>query len=301
MSTIERIEIDYQSEEYPAGLRDLVDPPPVLYCMGNPSHLRAGLAVIGSRKATPYGLGVTRLFAGWAASHGECIISGAAIGCDQEAHRSALAVHGSTVAVMGCGADVDYPSGAAELLDRIRARGAVISEVPWGTRPQRWLFPRRNRLIAALCRALLVVEASLPSGTFSTADYALEYDRMVFAVPGSIFASECRGPNRLLAQGAPPITDVTELGLALGISSPQQLPFLDSAEEPLLAALLSDPMRPDDAARSLGLHIVEVSRLLGRYEAAGLLSKYPDGRYGPCVSMQRAIQSHHERTHPGPA
>lgn len=295
----QRHEIPIDDERYPQALRQIPDAPKVLYCLGDPAHLDPGLAVIGSRKATPYGLGATRLFAGWAASQRVTIISGAAIGCDQEAHRSALAVNGSTVAVMGCGADVDYPSGASDLLDRIRRVGAVVSEVPWGTRPQRWLFPRRNRLIAGLSSAVLVVEASLPSGTFNTADYALDYDRQVLAVPGSIFAPECRGSNRLLSQGATPISDVTELGLALGIGSIEQLvmtadPAAEDSEHPLLAALLSNPMRPDDAARELGLHIVEVSRLLGRYESAGVLGRYPDGRYGPCVTMRQAIQSLHD-------
>lgn len=293
-----RYELGIDSDWYPDLLRQIGDPPKVLYCMGDPAHLRPGLAVIGARKATPYGLGATRMLAGWAASRGETIISGAAIGCDQEAHRSALAAQGSTVAVMGCGANVDYPSGAAELLGRIREVGAVVSEVPWGTKPQRWLFPRRNRLIAGLCRALLVVEASLPSGTFNTADFALDYDRTVLAVPGSIFAPECRGANRLLSQGATPVTDVTELGFALGIDVAEQLPLTCDPDHPLLAALLSNPMRPDDAARELAMHIVEVSRLLGRYESAGLLSRYPDGRYGPCVTMRQAIQSFHE--HPPP-
>ncbi len=288
-----RHEISIDSTDYPDYLRNISEPPRVLYCMGDPALLVPGLAVIGSRKATPYGLSATRVFAGWAASQGITIISGAAIGCDQEAHRSALAADGPTVAVMGCGADIDYPSGAADLLAEIREVGAVISEVPWGTGPQRWLFPRRNRLIAGLCQAVLVVEASLPSGTFNTADHALDYSKQVLAVPGSIFAPECRGSNRLLVQGATPITDVTELGDALGVNVDTQLHLAAASEHPLLAALLVNPMRPDDAARELALHIVEVSRLLGRYESCGLLSRYPDGRYGPCVSMRQALQSPH--------
>ncbi len=208
-------EIRLGSDEYPEQLANITDPPETLYCVGDTALLAPGLAVIGSRKATPYGLGAARLFAGWAAARNITVCSGAAIGCDQEAHRAALAAKGHTVAVLACGADEDYPRGAAELLDAIRRDGLVVSEQPWGTRPQRWMFAIRNRIIAGLSSAVLVVEARLPSGTFSTADYALAYGRDVLAVPGSIFAPECQGSNRLIRQGAPPITDVSELASEL--------------------------------------------------------------------------------------
>jgi DNA processing protein len=229
------------------------------------------------------------LLAGWAAGVGVSVISGGAIGCDQAAHAAAIERGGRTVVVLGCGADVDYPRSASGLLDRVRHGdlGCVVSEQQWGTPPLRWAFARRNRIIAGLAHAVLVVEASLPSGTFSTADFALDAGREVLAVPGSIFAPESRGCNRLIRQGATPITDVSDLAASLGIDEPllpvEALPRdQDAASALIRAALLSDPMRPDDVARALGLSIVQVARRIGALEAQGVVARYPDGRYGPC-------------------
>lgn len=265
-------------EYYPFELEDLGDPPEKLYGFGDPRLLGGGLAVIGSRKATPYGLSCARRFAGWSAAHTIAVVSGAAVGCDLEAHRAALAVDGPTVAVLPCGADVDYPRRAAPVLAAVRSRGAVISEAPWGAEPQRWSFVRRNRLIAALSVAVLVVEAGLPSGTFTTADQALDLNRDVYAVPGSIFAPECRGSNRLIRQGALPITDVAELAQALGREAPVEV--AQGSSHALLDALAADPMRPDDIAREFDLDIVQTMRTLGSLESRRLVVRYPDGRYG---------------------
>jgi DNA processing protein len=213
-------------------------------------------------------------------------VSGAAYGCDQAAQRAALEAEGRTVAVLGCGADVDYPRATASLIDVIRRRGAVVSELAWGHPPARWAFPNRNRIIAALAAAVLVVEAGLPSGTFSTADHALDAGRQVLAVPGSVFAPECRGSNRLIRQGATPVTDISELAQELracGLleaDGPDGVPFAVPAEDRLARALLADPMRPDDVARALALDVVDVMRRIGRLEASGVVRRYPDGRYG---------------------
>lgn len=270
--------IDRASDEYPCELEDLPDPPDQLYGFGDRALLGAGLAVIGSRKATPYGLACARRFAGWAASNGIPVISGAAIGCDLESHRSALAVHGPTVAVLPCGADVDYPRRAGATLDHLRTHGAVVSESPWGTEPKRWSFVRRNRLIAALSVAVLVVEAGLPSGTFTTADHALALGRDVFAVPGSIFAPECLGSNRLIRQGALPITDIAELAQALGMEAVASAPV--RCKDAILTALRATPLRPDDIAREFDLDIVQTVRVLGALETSRAVVRYPDGRYG---------------------
>ena len=282
----ERFEIREGDPAYPDQLAQTTDPPRTLYGIGDPSALAPGLAVVGARKATPYGLAAARLFAGWAAEKGVTIVSGGAIGCDQQAHRAAIERGGRTVAVLGCGADVDYPRGATELLDELRSGvfGCVISELPWGVPPARWAFARRNRIIAGLSEAVLVVEASLPSGTFSTADFALDAGRSVLVVPGSIFAPECRGSNRLLRQGATPITDVSDLASELGwLPTSAETPAPDPVgTDPLLAALRTDPMRPDDIARHLGMSIVEIARRIGALESQGVIARYPDGRYGPC-------------------
>jgi DNA processing protein len=285
-----RFEIGVGDSGYPEALRAIEDPPPVIRGIGDPAALRVGLAVVGARRATPYGLAAARLFAGWAAEAGYPIVSGAALGCDQAAHRAALAAEGITVAVLGTGADMVYPSGCASLLAAIARRGAVISELDWGHPPAKWTFRARNRIIAGLSAALLVLEANCPSGTFLTADYALASGREVLVVPGSIFAPECRGPNRLLRQGATPVCEVSDLAGILSelIGPPSTRPDRPSSlcgspsKDAVLSALRTNPARPDDLARSLGLDIVTVARRVGALEASGLVRKYRDGRYGPC-------------------
>jgi DNA processing protein len=224
------------------------------------------------------------------------IVSGAAVGCDLAAHTAALEAHGATVAVLGCGADVDYPSSARRVLADIRRDGAVVSELEWGAQPLPYRFPERNRIIAALSAIVLVVEAGLPSGTFITADHALDAGRTVLAVPGSVFSPNSRGCNRLIQQGARPITDVSDLAAELRcaglIGCAGEAPA-DRLLGPVAAgqgavgrlrdALLADPMRPDDAARALALDVVAVARMLSRLETEGSVTRYPDGRYGPHI------------------
>lgn len=293
MTTYERTEIRLGEPGYPGCLLDLPDPPKTLYIAGSLQDFKQGLAVIGARRATPYGLGCASRFAGWAAASGVNVVSGAAIGCDQAAHNAARALQRPTVAVLGCGADIDYPSGAAALLGDLRAHCAVVSELPWGTHPARWAFAKRNRIIAALSAAVLVVEAGLPSGTFSTADHALGIGRDVLAVPGSINAPESRGPNRLIRQGATAITDASELADALTSAG---IELEDAATDTIAhrrhltdieRAVLSDPMRPDDLARALTLDIVTVVRTLGELELHSRVTRYRDGRYGIPASTTR--------------
>jgi DNA processing protein len=282
----ERTELHRGDEGYPPFLELCPRPPEVLYVAGDPIRLRLGFAVVGARRATPYGLTCARRFAGWAASQGVTIVSGAAYGCDQAAQSAAIEAGGVSVAVLGCGADVDYPRSSSPLLEHLRRDGAVVSELPWGSPPSRWAFPERNRLIAALSAAVLVVEAGLPSGTFSTAEHAADASREVWAVPGSVFAPECRGANRLIAQGSLAITDVSELAAALrgcGLlegSVPETSSLVVTAEDPLARALVANAMRPDDAARELSLDIVDVMRRIARLEASGIVTRYRDGRYG---------------------
>jgi len=279
-------ELTADDERYPPALHHLAEPPETLYCAGDPTLLQPGLAVIGARRATPYGLGCTRRFAGWAARSGIPIVSGAATGCDQAAHRAAIEVGGSTIAVLGCGADVDYPKTARTLLASLREHHLVVSECPWGTVATRYAFPRRNRIIAALSAAVLVVEAGLPSGTFSTANAAADLGRAVLVVPGSINSPESRGSNRLIRQGASPISDVSELADELadaGLLLRQLNMLPDSVappDEPIRVMLAADPMRADDVARALELDIVTVVRRLGTLELQGSIVRYPDGRYG---------------------
>ncbi|PKQ17351.1 MAG: DNA-protecting protein DprA [Actinobacteria bacterium HGW-Actinobacteria-7] len=285
---LSRFELHIGESGYPEQLAESPDPPPVLYGLGDPCSLAPGLGVVGARKSTPYGLAAAQYFAGWAGGAGYVVVSGGAIGCDQAAHRAALASGGRSVAVMAGGADVHYPRSASSMLRAIATNGAVVSEHPWGTQPQKWTFRTRNRIIAGLSMALLVLEAALGSGTFSTADYALAAGRDVLAIPGSIYAPECAGANRLIRQGATPITDADELCLALeGLLGPPArdptpwAPASAGGDDPVLAAVRTNPQRPDDLARALGLDVVTIVRLLGVMETTGQVVRFRDGRYGP--------------------
>jgi DNA processing protein len=278
---------------YPPQLELTPRPPRVLYGFGDPAALSPALAIIGSRKATPYGLDCATTFARRAAQAGVPVVSGGAMGCDLAAHRATLEAGGTTVAVLGCGADVDYPARARDLLAVLRAgRGAVVSEFEWGTPPARGHFPARNRIIAGLAYAVLVVEAALPSGTFSTADHALEAGRDVLAVPGSVFFHGSAGCNRLIRQGAAPVCCVEDLLdslAAAGLIEPGDrttagvTPLSPASSDPVLCALLAQPMAPDALATAMDMDAATVLRAVATLEVGGRVARYPDGRYGPCA------------------
>lgn len=193
---------------FPAALRSIPRPPKRLYVLGDPEALAEGLAVVGARKATPYGIGAAKRFARLAAQRGISVISGGARGCDAAAHEAALSEGAPTVAFLGGGCDVPYPREHAGLFERIAlSGGAVVSEHAWDAPALPQQFCTRNRLIAGLARATLIVEAGLPSGTFSTADEALAAGRDVLVVPGAINSASSKGANRLLVQGAAPVVD----------------------------------------------------------------------------------------------
>lgn len=204
----ERTVIEREQQGYPEALCDIADPPDRLFVIGNVAALREGIAIVGARNATPYGTSCAKRFARIAARRRITVISGGARGCDASAHRAALEAKGSTVAFLGGGCDELYPASHFGLFQEIvDAGGAVVSEQEWSFPPMRHTFRARNRLIAGLAKATLIVEAGLPSGTFSTADEALAANREVLVVPGSIASSASRGSNRLLYQGATPIVD----------------------------------------------------------------------------------------------
>ena len=295
IETGNHIEIPRDSPDYPPALLDLHDPPARLYVQGDASALRPGLAIIGARRATPYGLSCASRFAEMAACMGVTVISGGAIGCDQAAHQGALAGGGKTVVVLGCGANVVYPKRAKALFERIVSEGgALVSEQPWGAPPLKWCFRNRNRIIATLARAVLIVEAGLPSGTFSTADAALEANRDVLVVPGSIFSRESRGSNRLLAEGATPIVDdesfssaidqVFNDGIGLRLEGGEMLPLppceISDVQRRILTIVTAEPTTPELLAVSLCRGVVETVRDLSYLEAHGVVARYPDGRFG---------------------
>jgi DNA processing protein len=189
---------------YPRSLLEIADPPPVLYVKGDPALLvQPSLAIVGSRAPTAQGEANAKAFADSLGAAGLVIVSGLAQGIDAAAHRGALTVAGGgTIAVIGTGIDRVYPAGNAALAREIASRGAILSEFPLGTPPVRWNFPRRNRLIAGLSLGVLVVEATLESGSLITARLAAEMGGEVFAIPGSIHSPQARGCHRLIREGA---------------------------------------------------------------------------------------------------
>jgi DNA processing protein len=248
------------------------------------------LAIVGARKATPYGLSCAEHFGSLAAEMGLIVVSGGAIGCDQAAHRGALRAQGKTVAVLGCGADVVYPARAARLFAQILSSGgALLSEAPWGSPPLRFAFRRRNRIIAGLGLATLIVEAGLPSGTFSTADAALALGREVMVVPGSIHSRESTGSNRLLLQGALPVVDdesfLSYLSEAVGEALPvSQTPdgSLPGGLNDIESALMAKAMTVEEVATLRGGDITATVRELSALEFAGSITRLRDGRYTVC-------------------
>lgn len=194
--------IGLEEEDYPRLLKEIFTPPAVLYCRGQLLKDEPCLAMVGSRRMTPYGKKAAEVIGSGLAQAGVTVVSGAAYGIDSASHLSALKTeNGRTIAVLGCGVDVAYPKSHEKLLEEIARRGAVISEYPPGTKPQPGFFPQRNRIIAGMSHGVVVVEAAERSGSLITAELALSEGRDVFAVPGSIFSTTSEGTNRLILQG----------------------------------------------------------------------------------------------------
>jgi DNA processing protein len=262
-------------ERFPRLLRAIHDPPPGLFLRGaaDVSVLaRPAVAVVGARSCSPYGAAVARMLGRELAAAGLVVVSGLARGIDGEAHRGALEAHGLTVAVLGCGVDRDYPASHRELAGRIAAGGLVVSEYPPGVEPAPWRFPARNRIIAGLARATIVVEAREASGALITADLALEEGREVFAVPGEITSSLSAGSNGLLRLGATPLTGAADMLETLGIepASPVSRALSEDAGR-LLERIRDGPASADELVRSTGLSAGALSVLVSELELAGAL------------------------------
>jgi DNA processing protein len=268
------------SRHFPALLAELHDPPAKLYVRGDPGVLAGpAVAVVGARSCSSYGAQVARELARELARAGVAVVSGLARGIDGEAHRGALETAGKTVAVLGCGIDRDYPRSHADLACRIRARGAVVSEYPPGVEPAPWRFPARNRIIAALSLATVVVEARERSGALITADFALELGRDVFAVPGEITAALSAGTNDLLRQGAAPLLSAPDVLSAIGLEATAVAPPPVSEAAGAILKLLEDTAcDADELARRSGLASGELAAHLVELELAGLVRE-GDGLY----------------------
>jgi DNA processing protein len=259
---------------FPPLLRAIHDPPPGLFLRGEaePEVLSGpAVAVVGARACSGYGASVARRLGRELAAAGLVVVSGLARGIDAEAHRGALEAEGTTVAVLGCGIDRDYPAAHAELARRVAAAGLIVAEYAPGVEPAPWRFPARNRIVAGLCAATVVVEARERSGALITADLAVEEGREVFAVPGEITSSLSAGTNALLKLGAAPLTSETDVLASFGIE-PEPA---DTARSPLLELL---PASADELVRSTGLDAGEIARKLVELEIEGRVAVH-DGVY----------------------
>ena len=283
--------VTFGDASYPDLLRWLPDPPPVLYVRGEllPED-KLAMAVVGSRRPSHYGQLMAKRFGAELAEHGFTVVSGLARGIDSLAHQGALQAGGRTIAVLGCGVNRIYPAEHRRLYDAIRGQGAVVSEFAFDTKPDRWNFPRRNRIISGLSLGVLVVEASDRSGSLHTAHHAVEQGREVFAVPGRIDVESSRGTHRLIQGGAKLITGVgdilDELPDAVRTAALQQhaaaqalveeAPADLSPQESQILALLDGEESHIEAvihASQLPAHVV--ASILATLELRGMVRQFP--------------------------
>lgn len=281
-----------EDADYPPLLRETFDPPIGLYSKGGHVAGPRCVALVGTRRPTPYGRSLAREIARALASAGWCVVSGLARGVDSEAHRGALDAGGTTVAVLGCGADIVYPPENADLLREIVGAGAVLSEFPLGRPADKRTFPMRNRVVAGMSRAVVVVESDEDGGSLITARFAADMGRGVCAFPGRVDQPTSRGCHALIREGATLVTRVEdileELGeapaqreLDLGPATGDRAAPSDSPEEARLLALFAGGERhsADTLAELTGLPVGAVNATLLSLELGGRLARAGDGSY----------------------
>ena len=289
LTKLKKYKIDvliYPDQEYPKILKEIPDPPGILYLKGKilPED-EISLAVVGSRKYSTYGKRATEQIVYALAKNHLTIISGLALGIDAIAHEVALEAHGRTIAVLGCGLDQIYPSSNIRLADKILGlRGAICSEFPLGMPALKYNFPIRNRIIAGLSLGTLVIEATEISGSLLTATAAIEYNREVFAVPGEIFAENSVGTNKLIKMGAKIVTTYQDILEELkmeektkAINARQVLPA--NKEEESILGLLKEPMLADQIVVKSGFKTSIVNSLLVQMEMKGMIRNLGGTRY----------------------
>ena len=267
-------------ERYPDILMEINDPPPLLYVKGKVDILKSfSIAIVGSRRATSYGKMVAKQLARELARIDITIISGLAYGIDSAAHSGALNV-GNTVAVLGNGIDIVYPSSNKRLFNEIVKNGCLVSEFPFGTRPQKWTFPKRNRIIVGLSRGVVVVEAAKKSGSLITARLALEEGREVFAVPGNIFSSTSEGTNNLIKNGAKCVTSFEDiLDEFPYVSFPKGEDSENEKEDLLIRSLKEGPKTVEELQLVLKMQSSKLRERLTILEIEGKISYDASGRY----------------------
>ena len=270
--------LTWQDESYPGRLKEIDQPPPVLYIRGEylPDDLFA-VAIVGTRRATAYGRQITEEISSFLAANGITVISGLARGVDAIAHQSTLKAGGRTIAVLGSGVDMIYPPEHRGLAEQMMERGAVISDYALGTPPDASNFPPRNRIISGLSLAVVVIEAGETSGALITAEFAAEQGREVFAVPGSILAPQSKGTNKLIQRGALPLLSMNDLMQALDLTrvgeqkAARKVIPADETEARLMNVLGSEPLHVDEIRNQAELPIEKVSATLALMELKGMV------------------------------
>ncbi len=276
-------------QDYPASLLEISDPSPVLYLKGNRTLLGAtGVAVVGSRNATPVGLQNAEAFSRALSVAGLTIISGMALGIDAAAHRGGLDGGASSIAVVGTGLDLIYPARNKALAKELAEKGLIISEFSLGTPALAQNFPRRNRIISGLSRGVLVVEAALASGSLITARQAAEQGREVFAIPGTIHSPFSKGCHQLIKQGAKLVDDANDILVELNwrnsvVSGTKPSTVGEelnhSADDPLLVAMGYDPVSIDALMERVDLPADQVMLRVTELEIEGVIASLPGGKY----------------------
>ena len=278
--------VDILSERYPRPLMEIPDPPPYLYVLGEVKGSETAIAIVGSRRASHYGLCTATRLARDLAAQGLTVVSGMARGIDTAAHWGAIKQGGRSIAVLGCGIDVVYPPENGALHEALSQTGALITEFPMGTAPLAENFPRRNRIISALSRGIVVVEAGESSGSLITARFALEQGREVFAVPGNVTLSGSRGVNGLIKEGAKLVERVEdileELSIELSAATDPEAPpsfSLTPQEAELYTLLCRGAVQLDDLIVQSALTAGEVSATLLGLELKGAVIRLPGNHF----------------------
>ncbi len=286
--------LTWMDEAYPQRLKEIEQPPPVLYLRGEltPEDTWA-VSIVGTRRVTPYGRQVTEEIASFLAANGITVISGLARGVDSLAHSAALKAGGRTLAVLGCGVDRIYPPENRALAEKMLERGAVLSDYAPGAPPEASNFPPRNRIISGLSMAVVVIEAGKTSGALITAGFAAEQGREIFAVPGNILAPQSKGTNKLIQQGAHPLLSASDIMQALNLTRVGQhkaarkaLPA-DELEAKLLDVVGEEPLHVDEIRNQTNLPVEKVSATLVMMELKGMVRQVGNMHY---VSV-REVQS----------
>ena len=278
--------LTFHDAEYPSRLKEIYDYPPILYVRGSLlSEDEWCLAVVGTRRATVYGRQVTEEIVTDLARNKITIVSGLARGIDSIAHRSALEAGGRTLAVFACGLDIVYPAENAELARRIIQQGALISEYPLGTKPRAENFPRRNRIMSGISLGVLIAEAGKVSGAMITAQMALEQNREVFAIPGSILSPASDGTNHLIQEGAKLVSNYNDILEELNLTAVahqmeiREIVPASDTESLLLKQLGAEPTHIDEICHSTRLPISALSSTLAMMELKGLVKQVGNMNY----------------------